>query len=82
MRYTDDGVFVFIDPDGRRIPEAGSPRRCFRGNISGSAALSTASRNLGIEIDAEAIRSRWRGEKLDYDQAIEAMRYRSRVAAT
>jgi hypothetical protein len=29
---TDDGVFVFTRPDGRRVPENGA--ECFRGNIS------------------------------------------------
>jgi hypothetical protein len=31
LTATDDGLFVFTRPDGRRIPEGGD---CFRGNIS------------------------------------------------
>jgi hypothetical protein len=79
--YADEGQFIFTDPQGRRIPAHGRHEKCFRGIISGSAALTAAYTTHGIAIDAATIRSRWRGESLDYDQAIDAMQYRSSVAA-
>jgi hypothetical protein len=36
LKTTDDGVFVFTRPDGRRVEENGT--QCFRGNISRPAA--------------------------------------------
>jgi hypothetical protein len=77
LRVTDDGLFVFSGPDGRRIEESGSTERCFRGNIE---ALNA---DLGLLIDASTCRSRWLGEPLDYSLAIEALaRHRSRDAGT
>jgi hypothetical protein len=67
---------VFTTADGRRIPEAGSLKKCFRGNISGAAALVAANTTRGAAIVAQTIRSRWRGESFDYGQAIEAMALR------
>jgi len=73
VRYTDDGLFVFSDPNGRRIPEAGRLEQCFSGNISAADSLAAAHTRAGVRIDSATIRSRWRGESLDYSQAIEAM---------
>jgi hypothetical protein len=57
-------------------PAHGRDETCFRGIISGSAALSATNTAHGIEINATTIRSLWRGESLDYNQAIDAMQYR------
>lgn len=66
VRPADDGIFVFADPQGRRIPESGSIARCFRRNIA----------NHSPGIDSQSIRSQWRGERLDYGLAIEGLLYR------
>lgn len=77
---TDDGVFVFSRPDGRRIGERG---KCFSGNI-GSAGppakprLYDLNAVAGLSIDAMTSRSRWLGEEIDYSMAIEGMQYLSR----
>lgn len=63
VTFTHDGVFVFTTPAGGRIPNSGHLEKRFSGNIA----------DVVPRIDSETIRSRWRGESLDYTQAIEAM---------
>ena len=76
IAITDDGLFVFTRPDGRRIPECGSDgRRCFRGNNS-KRVLESLNETAGLAIDARASRCRWLGERLDYSLAIEGMQWR------
>jgi hypothetical protein len=82
---TDDGLFVFTRPDGRRIGDAG---KCFRGNNSASAAnpivagsLETLNRERGLTIDARTSRCRWTGESMDYSQAIEYMQLCDQVGS-
>jgi len=85
LSATDDGVFVFTRPDGRRIAERGE---CFRGNISSESprrardasfeeTLELYRLNLeqGLTIDKTTSRTRWVGETLDYNTAIEGMQF-------
>jgi hypothetical protein len=81
VTVTDDGVFVFTRPDGRRIPEYGAaPARgaaapeCSRGSI-GSYVLK---QNPELSIDADTARCRWIGDRMDYSTAIENMQWRDR----
>jgi hypothetical protein len=77
LTATDDGLFVFTRPDGRRVEENGV--HCFRGSISGadskpkSLRLCTLNREAGLAITRETGRCQWRGERMDYSQAIEGM---------
>jgi hypothetical protein len=71
---TDDGVFVFTRPDGRRVEENGATS--FRGNISRTApTLDVLNREAGLAITAETSRCQWRGERMDYSMAIEALQF-------
>jgi hypothetical protein len=88
LRRTDDGVFVFTRPDGTRVEKNGS--KCFRGNISPSASrgFDTSLRDClskhepGLAITPETSRCQWRGESMDYSQAIEAMQTLEHLAAS
>jgi len=82
LRATDDGVFVFTRPDGRRVEENGA--QCFRGNISRpnpapypgfeeTLRLHLLNREAGLAITADTGRCQWRGERMDYSMAIEGM---------
>ena len=70
--------FAFTRPDGTRVEPNG---RCFRGNILGSGAADVhdepASFALdgghGFGIDVAANRSGWRGERMDYGLAMQAL---------
>jgi hypothetical protein len=85
LTATDDGLFVFTRPDGRRIPEGGD---CFRGNMSAvrpdvsvdcsfeeTLRVYMLNRDAGLDIDASTSRCRWLGESMDYSQAIEGMMF-------
>jgi hypothetical protein len=90
LAATDDGVFVFTRPDGRRVAASGE---CLRGSVVRTMPAADASfedtlashiRKLGTNsaIDAHTSRSRWLGERLDYSIAIEGMQFlRDRAAA-
>jgi Domain of unknown function (DUF222)/HNH endonuclease len=84
LTVTDDGVFVFTRPDGRRVQEAGE--KCFRGNISRTKVLPypgfeetlrlhLLNHEAGVTITAETSRCQWRGESMDYSMAIEGMQF-------
>jgi len=90
LESADDGHFVFYRPDGRRIHAAGSATECFRGNIFSDECASEFSDQvlraehaaLGLDINPATSRSRWFGEPMDYDLAIEALwRQRDRTSA-
>jgi hypothetical protein len=88
---TDDGLFVFTRPDGRRVEENGA--KCFRGNILPRLEPSTyrgfdqslrdymTKHDPGLKITADTARCQWHGESMDYSQAIEAMQVLERKAA-
>ncbi|HLF12784.1 MAG TPA: hypothetical protein VJA26_16390 [Gammaproteobacteria bacterium] len=76
---------MFTRPDGRRIAERGD---CFRGNISNHSrqrprdasfeeTLELYRLNLeqGLTIDKTTSRTRWVGETMDYNTAIEGMQF-------
>lgn len=70
---TDDGLFVFTRPDGRRIPDAGTR---FRGIVSSEEPIPRIcelNREAGLQIDANTGRCRWLGETMDYSLAIEGI---------
>jgi hypothetical protein len=80
---TDDGLFVFTRPDGRRVEESG---KCFRGNISRprpapdlgfeeTLRLHMLNREAGVAITPDTGRCQWRGERMDYSMAIESMQF-------
>jgi len=77
LTTTDDGVFVFTRPDGRRVVENG--RECFRGNMS-SQGVYLLNREAGLNITRETSRCQWLGESMDYSTAIEAMHFLERKA--
>ena len=74
----------FTRPDGRVIPPAGNAHgRCYRGNTcaklgntcaaGGAEQLKAFNTARGLSIDAGTARCRWRGERMDYDIAIDAL---------
>ena len=80
----DDGEIRFTRPDGGVIPPAGTAHgRCFRGNIcarpgstctaDGAEQLKVLNTARGLTIDAGTARCRWRGERMDYDIAIDGL---------
>jgi hypothetical protein len=83
LPVTDDGVLVFTRPDGSRVIENG--HRCFRGNIAAQPRLVNCfdeppslyliNRDADVAITPETSRCQWRGERMDYSVAIEAMRF-------
>ncbi len=75
VRRTDDGLFVFTRPDGAHVKPNGVQR--FRGNVAHSENLQRHLRTLEPElsITANTARCQWRGETMDYSQAIEAMQF-------
>jgi hypothetical protein len=88
LRRTDDGLLVFTRPGGKRVEDNGA--QCFRGNISqpaGNVGFEDSLRDYlrkrepGLSITAETSRCQWRGETMDYSQAIEAMQVLERVSA-
>jgi len=90
VQATDDGVFVFTRPDGRRVEENGA--QCFRGNISRpkpapypgfeeTLRLYLLSREAGVTITPKTSRCRWLGERMDYSMAIEGMQFLEQKAA-
>ncbi|HEX7237547.1 MAG TPA: DUF222 domain-containing protein [Gammaproteobacteria bacterium] len=90
VRRTDDGLFIFTRPDGRRVEENGV--KCFRGNILPpiDSTYRGFEENLrgymktydaGLSITAETSRCQWRGESMDYSMAIESMQFLESKAA-
>ncbi len=82
--HVDEGEIEFTRPDGQVIPQAGKAHGgCFRGNTciesgntcaaSGSERLKALNTARGRTIDAETARCRWRGERMDYDIAIDGL---------
>jgi hypothetical protein len=67
LRLTDDGVFVFTRPDGSRVNENGNMRGRLRGDVQG---LFAHNESRGPRIDAETIRCKWLGERMDYSLAV------------
>ena len=68
VRMGADGVPVFLDRQGRRIPEA--PETRFRGNVF---ALMTANRRPGMDVSAETCVPDWDGERMDDDLVVELL---------
>jgi hypothetical protein len=79
VRRTDDGLCVFTRPDGTRVERNGAQR--FSGNV---VSLQTHLRTLEPElaITADTAKCQWRGETMDYSQAIEAMQFLEHKAAS
>jgi hypothetical protein len=89
VRRTDDGLFIFTKPDGKRVAENGM--KCFRGNILSPLQSSyrgfeeslreyMRTQDPGLSITAETSRCQWHGESMDYNQAIESMQFLERKA--
>ena len=92
LKRTDDGLFVFTRPDGRRVEPNGA--RCFRGNIAkrsdpppSDGEFEDSLRGYlrkhepDLSITTETSRCQWHGESMDYSQAIEAMQVLERKTA-
>jgi hypothetical protein len=84
LTATDDGLFVFTRPNGRRVEENGA--HCFRGNIlppvpSTYRGFEESLRDYlqkhepGLTITPQTARCQWHGESMDFSQAIEAMQF-------
>ena len=69
VRLTDDGVFVFTDRAGRRIPECQTLKARFRGNID----------DLAFDVPPNLLMNRWNGDALDYNQALAWMHHQDRL---
>ena len=63
-----DGTIEFTRPDGSIIPTNGDLN--FSGNV---VSLVRDNRRCGTEIDSTTIKSRWLGERMDYDIGIYAL---------
>ena len=66
LAATDDGVFVFTRPDGRRIAATGRLDR--RLDLR---SLFELNREHGLDIDTQTSGCRWHGERMDYGWATE-----------
>ncbi|HYD49684.1 MAG TPA: DUF222 domain-containing protein, partial [Terriglobales bacterium] len=83
LAVTDDGLFAFTRPNGKRVEENGA--QCFSGNISRlrpsyggfeeSLRIHMLNREANLKITADTGRCQWRGERMDYSQAIEGMQF-------
>jgi len=80
----DEGEIQFTRPDGVVIPPAGKDHGgCFRGNTcakpgntcvaNGAERVEALNSARGLTIDAGTARCRWRGERMDYDIAIDEL---------
>jgi len=71
----DDGAWRFIGPRGQAfesvLPDRTRP-------LSHWTALPRQHEHAGIRIDARTAATRWRGERMDYGIAVDALVYRSR----
>ena len=83
-------VFIFTRPDGRRVEPNGA--QCFRGNTSPPIRSSYGGfedslrdylikHEPDLSITPETSRCQWRGESMDYSQAIESMQFLEHKAA-
>jgi hypothetical protein len=90
LAVTDDGLLVFTRPNGRRVQPNGA--QCFRGNILPAKQPSDhgfedclrdylLKHEPGLAIDADTSRCQWRGESMDFSQAIEGMQWLDSKAA-
>ena len=87
LERTDDGLFIFTRPGGRRVEPNGT--QCFRGNILPPRDVGSgrtfedylAKHEPGLSITFETSRCKWFGESMDYSQAIESMQVLERKAA-
>lgn len=74
----DDGAWRFILANGESRLSC-APRRTLP--LGGWTRLAAIHREAGIGIDARTAATRWRGERMDHGQAIDALLYRSRAGA-
>jgi hypothetical protein len=65
---TDDGLFVFQQPDGERLRTDFAIAGRFRGS-----ALAERHRRRNIRITPATVVTRWQGETMDYSLAIDAL---------
>jgi hypothetical protein len=89
LKRTDDGLFIFTRPNGTRLEENGA--KCFRGNILPPLPPNSSFEDClqdylkkhepRLAITPETSRCQWRGESMDYSQAIEAMQFLDDKAA-
>ncbi|MCY3817709.1 MAG: DUF222 domain-containing protein, partial [Gammaproteobacteria bacterium] len=73
----NEGEIQFLHPDGRVIPPAGKAQEdCFRGNnpaVPEARRLAAFNAERGLKIDAQTARCKWRGERMDYNIAIDGL---------
>jgi hypothetical protein len=81
VAVTDDGVFVFTRPDGKRIPESGSAHRIPQ-SIGDAGRFRGIVESPNVKIDANTSRCKWLGERMNYSMAIESMQFREAAAST
>jgi hypothetical protein len=68
IERTDDGAFVFRQPDGDALLAKLADGRRFRGS-----ALAEINRQRGVEVRPDTIVTGWRGERMDYSLAMDAL---------
>jgi hypothetical protein len=78
LRVTDDGLFVFLKPDGTRLAEGGRLDRHLdrldpADEPPAILPLVALDRKHDLEIDERTAKSRWIGEPMDYGLATEIL---------
>ncbi|HTY48397.1 MAG TPA: DUF222 domain-containing protein, partial [Steroidobacteraceae bacterium] len=77
IRHLDDGALRFLRPDGRSFDSPlspGSPGSSPAGTAAWDGEeLAAAHRRQGIRITPRTAATRWRGEHMDYDLAVDCL---------
>ena len=75
VQVLNDGAFRFVKPDGTGFNSVATGSTTPLGDW---AQLPRRHRAEGVHIDRSTAVTRWRGEQMDYDIAVEALLARSR----
>ncbi|MFO1407964.1 MAG: DUF222 domain-containing protein [Steroidobacteraceae bacterium] len=73
----DDGAWRFVLPNGESRLSCAPGRTLPMGS---GTRLTEIHRDAGLRIDAGTAATRWRGERMDHEQAIDSLLFRSRAA--
>ncbi len=74
VQVLDDGAFRFVKPDGTGFDSVATGRTTPLGDWT---QLSRQHREEGVPIDSSTAVTRWRGERMDYGIAVDALLTRS-----
>lgn len=78
----DDGAWRFSRPDGQSIAAMSVLPQHTRPLTDGWRQLTESNRSRGIAITPQTAATRWRGERMDFGLAIDALIRRSQLAGT